>query len=272
MNNEISPASIIDVLVEYSKKIQSSWVPLLHLGIIEFRYARSFNNLTQFSIGSNVPWVENYYHHEFHKMGSFNRHPAHYKSGVVLWGDIGDYRPFIYARDHHNIGKGITIVEKRTDGCEFYFFGGSVDNSNITSFLVSHIELLKRYIAFFKSENNDFIQKGRQFNLPLYLPENDTEDEQALKAQVQENIDNFLNATKPQNLYLHSNGHEVVLTKAESKCIALLLEGKTANETAEMLFISRRTIEKHLEHIREKLNCHNKLQLMTLLAKYAHIL
>ncbi len=267
----------IDMLVELSKKTLSSCAPLEKLGIIEFRYGFNFNNLSQFSLGSHVPWVEDYYALDFHKMGSFNQHPSRYESSIVLWSDVNDCRPFLYARDHFDIGKGLTIIEKCKKGCEFYFFGGAVDNPQITNFLVNNIPLLKRFISHFKSENKKIITQASDYCFPLYLPDDPKEIElntnaTCLFAESQSKIDEFLQATKPKQLYLNTNSREVVLTKAECNCIALLLQGKSAEQTAQLLFNSRRTIEKHLDHVREKLDCENKIQLITLLAKQCHIL
>ena len=271
-------ANDIDMLVEYSKKVKSSCKPLEKLGIIEFRYARSFNDLTQFSISPNFQFVEEYYALDFHKIGSFNKHPTRYENSMVLWGDVPDSRPFTYARDRFDIGKGVTIVEKRHDGCEFYFIGGSVGNKNITTFLMNNISLLKRFISYFKSENKKTIEMASSYALPLYLPDDDPEEmaqntnESCLMAESQNKIKEFLHATQSKQLYFNNKGHEVVLTKAESRCIALLLQGKSAEQTAQVLFNSRRTIEQHLDHVRAKLGCENKLQLIALLAKHCEIL
>jgi DNA-binding CsgD family transcriptional regulator len=54
------------------------------------------------------------------------------------------------------------------------------------------------------------------------------------------------------------------LTKRESECLYYLARGKTAQEIADMIFISRRTVEKHIENIKYKFNCKTKSQLIAL--------
>lgn len=62
---------------------------------------------------------------------------------------------------------------------------------------------------------------------------------------------------------------EIDLTKAnhyklssrELDCLDLLLLGNTAEETANQLHISSRTVETHLDNAKHKLNCQNKLEL-----------
>ena len=54
------------------------------------------------------------------------------------------------------------------------------------------------------------------------------------------------------------------LTPREKECLSLQLHGKTAKETAKLLFISPRTVEYHFENIKNKLNCNNKKEIFTL--------
>ena len=56
-----------------------------------------------------------------------------------------------------------------------------------------------------------------------------------------------------------------ILNERESDCLRLLVEGKTAKEIAEILFISRRTVENHKNSILKKLNLHKTSDLI----KYA---
>ncbi|MBY0545329.1 MAG: helix-turn-helix transcriptional regulator, partial [Gammaproteobacteria bacterium] len=51
------------------------------------------------------------------------------------------------------------------------------------------------------------------------------------------------------------------LTKREIECIKWSIHGKSAEEIAVIVNISRRTVETHLENIKIKFNCYNKFQL-----------
>lgn len=68
---------------------------------------------------------------------------------------------------------------------------------------------------------------------------------------------------------LKSLGMEKYLEKAsllslrERECLELLLQGKTAKETAVALDLSHRTVESYFEHIKKKLKCSNKGQLFS---------
>lgn len=62
------------------------------------------------------------------------------------------------------------------------------------------------------------------------------------------------------------NGIKVPLTKREAEVLYHLRLGKTAKETAEEIYLSRRTVESHLDNIKQKACCKNKLELISHLA------
>lgn len=54
-----------------------------------------------------------------------------------------------------------------------------------------------------------------------------------------------------------------LLSHRERECLELLLQGKTAKETAAFLALSHRTVESYFENIKKKLKCSNKGQLFS---------
>ncbi len=55
---------------------------------------------------------------------------------------------------------------------------------------------------------------------------------------------------------------KVSLTERQLQCAEYLLQGKTAREIAEILGLSRRTIEYYIGNIKCKLECKNKVELV----------
>lgn len=53
----------------------------------------------------------------------------------------------------------------------------------------------------------------------------------------------------------------VKFTEREMDVIKLTVKGYNVGEMADMLFITRATVKKHLEHIFAKTNCKNRVQL-----------
>ncbi len=52
-----------------------------------------------------------------------------------------------------------------------------------------------------------------------------------------------------------------ILSKRELECLFFLLRGKTAMQIADILFLSKRTVENHLANIKMKLGCNKKSDL-----------
>ena len=58
-----------------------------------------------------------------------------------------------------------------------------------------------------------------------------------------------------------------ILTTRETDVVECLLSGQTAKQTARQLVISPRTVERHLENIKEKLSCKTKFELVRILLR-----
>ena len=58
----------------------------------------------------------------------------------------------------------------------------------------------------------------------------------------------------------HENKYE--LTNREYECVFLLIRGKSAKEIGTLLSLSKRTIESYIEHIKNKMDCKNKAEIL----------
>jgi ATP/maltotriose-dependent transcriptional regulator MalT len=54
----------------------------------------------------------------------------------------------------------------------------------------------------------------------------------------------------------------VRLTKRELEILSLIVEGHSSKQVADMLFVSKRTVDFHLDNIYEKLHVTNRMQAM----------
>ena len=54
----------------------------------------------------------------------------------------------------------------------------------------------------------------------------------------------------------------VRLTKREIEILSLIVEGHSSKQVADMLFVSKRTVDFHLDNIYEKLDVKNRMQAM----------
>ncbi|MDP3042632.1 MAG: response regulator transcription factor [Candidatus Omnitrophota bacterium] len=80
------------------------------------------------------------------------------------------------------------------------------------------------------------------------------------KVYLGEAISEYLadSVKEPKN----KTGAAAILNERESDCLRLVVEGKTAKEIADILFVSRRTVENYKNSILKKLNLHKTSDLI----------
>ncbi|WP_454780368.1 helix-turn-helix transcriptional regulator [Legionella sp. WA2022007384] len=61
---------------------------------------------------------------------------------------------------------------------------------------------------------------------------------------------------------LKGNENKYALSNRECECVFLLIRGKSAKEIGALLSLSTRTIESYIEHIKNKMDCKNKAELL----------
>ena len=67
---------------------------------------------------------------------------------------------------------------------------------------------------------------------------------------------------KPASYLLNDKYVPLPLTARQQECLFLLIRGKTAKQIGAILRLSKRTVEGHLNRIKETLNCYSKSQLL----------
>jgi YVTN family beta-propeller protein len=69
-----------------------------------------------------------------------------------------------------------------------------------------------------------------------------------------------------------TNGQTVALSKREREVALLVAEGLTNREIAAIIFVSERTVEGHVEHIRNKLGCRSRAEVGIRIARHPELL
>jgi DNA-binding CsgD family transcriptional regulator len=80
-----------------------------------------------------------------------------------------------------------------------------------------------------------------------------------------------LNNYQPKNYAVADHFELFNLSKSETKCLFYLIRGKTAKEIAAILKKSKRTIEKHIDSIKYKLNCKTKSSIIEKAIEYGFV-
>lgn len=169
-------------------------------------------------------------------------------------------RQTIYCQRYmNNIWNGLSIFKQREDSIELWGFAADRQAENMQSFYIENLDLLKKFITAFNRNASEIITPTSS-NLAIYK-------DFKIKAVIIDDyelkkINEFIKATNVNKHPIITQKGEVFLSKKELLCISNLAAGKSAKQIASGLGSSQRTIEKHVENIKNKLGCHDKAALI----------
>lgn len=256
-----------DLLKNYNtilaEDISSLCTSLNAIGITFFHYMQRFNDNSRIHL-SNIPeWVEHFYEQNFHLSGVLQGRNNFYEhDGCFLWSTLKDQSIYQDCREYFNIDYGITIFKKNADSVEFFHFGTCRDKPEMVNFYLTNMDMLYRFIAYFKSNAHFLLEKARKNRIRLSaynkIPDNDD-------LNVVLGMRASAHDIKIKKYILCLNNEKIIFSKREVDCLLGLLEGKQASQIGAKLYISKRTVETHFDHIRQKLRCRNKAELIKIL-------
>ena len=265
-----------DLLKNYrnilSEDIQDICQPLQKAGISFFHYLKKFNDNSRIHLTNKPEWVEYYYQQRFYMIGSLEGKNELYKSSTYfMWVTAKNQVIFKDVRDNYNIDHGITFIKKNEDSIELFHFGVDKKHSELINFYLSNLNFLDRFIVYFKDRASKLIAKAEKQPImpPAYNKQVDRDDLLLFRGRkFEETLDfknEFIRSTRPKKVIFHVGKKEIILSMREVDCLFGVLEGKTAQEIGKKLFISKRTIETHLDNIRHKLNCQDRSELFKII-------
>ena len=234
-------------------------------------YIKRYHDGTRVGLANKPQWIEDYYNLSLYKSSLFEtaeKTPHHSDFGV--W--IGEYDLDVYqhGKDFYNTYHSITISEPVNDGCEFYLFSCPKEHAAEIHYLSNHMEILYHFILFIKDRGRKLFSAASKNKITLpkiserEIPVDYIDADFALKMDAA--AKQFLRMTPVHRFQFESDGIQGVhLTQRELQCVSHLLDYKTALEIAELMNVSRRTIESYLDNVKNKLNCSNLKELKDLL-------
>ena len=182
------------------------------------------------------------------------------ESKVILWpsAPCNLATNLLFKRGYCN---GVNIVTQWNDnvmeGCDFV---AHKDNHRIYEFYVKHHNILKKFIEQFKITFADVITKAEickakyKNGFDSYLPdyqETSIPDIQAFLQTIGANSNN-----------LNIDGQIIPLTKREMQCLELVDKGHSAKLIGRKLLLSPKTIENHINNIKQKTGVYYKHDLV----------
>lgn len=222
--------------------------------IKSFRYFRVFENGLYLNLSTNHEWLHERMLKIPHNGKSFHKPlcaAVDNKYSLFLWQDnFSD--PIVSLLKEFNIFNGVTVYKRNGSSVEAWSFGATLEDVAAQNYYINNVDFLKKFITFFNNTAKILIDtadasKLAQFNEKIFIidPSESPKKLNSLSSDSQ-------NATKD----LHH------LSKRELECLQILSMGKTFKEVAKTMSVSPRTIESHINSIKNKLNSNSKSDLI----------
>lgn len=235
-----------------SSDIKTICQPLEVLNINFFNRIRFYNDGSIAILTNNAKWLDHCLINERPKLGNI----MILQRGIYLWQDILEKEVVCDAKNDFNICKGMQFLNIEEGYRDVFAFGSNDDSDSRVSFYFNNLDMLQKFILFFNEKAEKlFIEANKsKINTPEIMKIADLEPQlrkiERVDRLAREKFQSKLNSAllKP-------------LTEKQLECLSYYANGKSAKEIAKDLFISHRTVEDHLNKIKEKLKCCSKSEL-----------
>lgn len=235
--------------------------PLKFLGIHSFVYMKRYANGEFVDLFTDPLWAEfsllRLFESEY-KNDTLTHHFHCMSKDISLWNIDNNQPVWLEAKQHFGYHSGISINSPGENCQETFCFYSYKPHRAIEEIDMQYIEALKYFSAYFKTRAKPLISNAEKNMLKvptLYMPQPISTHSARLPTY---NIHQFFDNLQTNKLEI--NG--VTLTLREIECICWLSAGKSAEEIGKLLSLSNRTIEKHLNSVKQKLNCYKITQII----------
>ncbi|ASQ46195.1 helix-turn-helix transcriptional regulator [Legionella clemsonensis] len=165
-------------------------------------------------------------------------------------------------RDEFNIGNLFLISQKEKDYCDFFILGTDPSLS-FNNFYLNNIEMLKKICFIIQNKvANDEVKKL----LPkIKIPKSNNLRNPFYEIEEQDLLSVFHMSFLDK--YLLSRCDKMKLTVREKDCLQHLLQRYNSKKSASLLNLSPRTIETHVENIKQKFLVKSKKEILNYFEK-----
>lgn len=257
---EIPPSAINNYeLVNYTDFVQQICKPLFKItGINHFSYVEMNEQGQFFWLGSNGDYLEKCINNQLVDNAPLSILKTYPKSGLYLI-DVyqEEYKqhslPVFELLNQFNYGHSFRILEIiNNQRFKLYSFDAPLEKQDINHVYLNNVEIFKKFNIYFD-------EKIAPVKNELIKCQIDSDNHAECIGLINSFLENNLLETTFRGDFDKNN--YIQLTPREKEILLWFVKGKTSDETASLLNISRRTVERHFENLREKFSCFSKNQL-----------
>jgi len=244
------------VALSSSDSMKEICKPLDKLNINYFSFVRSYHDGSHIRLSNNYAWTNHYYNRGFYNI-VLKQVPD--KEGNLLWSNIDKYPLFYEAAEYYNVDNGTVIVLTIDDVTERYFFGSTKSNNGMNHFYIHHLDLLKKFILYFKETARILIAKAEESK--IFIQKIETNE---AKNNIDENlVEDFLNDIKINKICVRVKEKDFYISNNEAKILTLMKCGYTAKEISSEINLSKKTVEIYRDKLKNKLDLFSRGNLIS---------
>lgn len=237
--------------------------PLYSLGLKGFFYVKLYPDGTFVDLATNLNSAEFYLNKFYSCEYSLSDMQHNYlPNGINLWEMNKSNQIWADCRDIFNIGNGFSIsLPSNSTYTEMFFYYSSAIDYKINELYLNHLDIFKNFALYFKEKTEKLIKKAEQYKITmpeyykeLYLPKNNASTNLT-------KIKDYYTLLDIKKFYFDDKQY---LTYKEGECLNWYARGMTIKAIAKILNSSSKTIESHIDNLKQKLGCFNKAGLTSI--------
>ncbi len=259
---------MVKITRKYHDRIKKFCGPLNLFGVNHFFHARVTHTSHFTGINLHPEWEEYFFSNKNHLLLWPDKcQPLKVKSNVrfLMENENDPHKELIHiAKEKYSINFSLQIVEKTNQ--ETDIFGFALDSPNPLKHmtLLKEMPLLRLFIKRFKEEF-----KG----LYKHLNDHQIDLKSFLGPQFYNKKISPASPSLARDCFLQKMNIKIPLplSNREIEVIRYLIQGYSASQIGLNLYISKRTVEHHLERIKEKFDSSNKAELIRIIRELESI-
>ena len=190
-----------------------------------------------------------------------------------MTGEVGDIfnKQLEIQQQQFNLGNEFCIINMKSQYMEVFHFYADAHLTGLENYYLNNISFFEKFALYFvdtaqylikKAEKELLIQPWRDPNSNMIFPNT------VNRNIVQNNclINNFEKPLSgnllPKKFYFETHDSQSYLTKRQVECVIELVKGKSNRDIANSLSISPRTVDSHIESLRQKVGVSQRSQLI----------
>lgn len=256
--------------VQHAQDVKEICKPLFNNTAINyFSHIRATSNRTITGVASSQSWLRHYLEREYYLADVGNSSFDSVHSGYYIWDNSfsekinATSKMFVNLnkdmRDY-NFGQRLLVVDKSEKYIDSYIFAAPSNDEKMPQIYHENREVFLNFIEFFKNKihRDKFLRKYLHI---IQLRPNKSHDYFHICAHKIQDYSLINRKITVKRFYYDVGNNSNYLTEKEMQCLYLLIRQKTFKEVGKLLKISPKTVDNHVEHMKQKTNTNSVREL-----------